>query len=153
MYGKTHFQTVPLTAIGPAMKSIQAPPQPVVLVVDDERVIADTLVAILGRSGYSAVAAYDGAIALEIARVIPPQILITDVYMPGMDGIELAIAVRGAVPDCKVLLFSGHASTAEMLALSRQAGYEFNALSKPIHPTDLLAHMSECLTCPSNKVA
>jgi CheY-like chemotaxis protein len=144
MYGKTNFQTVPLAAISPAINSFQAPMQPVVLVVDDEQVIADTLVAILGRSGYMALAAYDGAAALEIARVIPPQMLITDVHMPGMSGIDLAIAVMGAVPDCKVLLFSGRASMAEMLAVSRRAGYDFGAVSKPIHPTELLAHLAEC---------
>jgi CheY-like chemotaxis protein len=77
--------------------------------------------------------------------------MITDVCMPGMSGIELAIAIREAIPDCKVLLFSGQASTADLLATARDAGYEFEALSKPIHPTELLARISKCLTGPATE--
>jgi DNA-binding response OmpR family regulator len=122
-----------------------------VLVVDDEQVIADTLAAILSRSGYAALAAYDGSDALEIADLIPPQMMITDVCMPGMSGLELAIAVREIIPDCKVLLFSGQASSADLLAAARTAGYDFEALSKPIHPKELLARVSKCLIRPASE--
>ena len=145
---KLNFPTVPLADILPLTSRPQAPPQPLVLVVDDEEVIADTLAAILSRSRYTTLTAYDGSAALEIAALIPPQMMITDVSMPGMSGIELAIAVRQTIPDCKVLLFSGHASTAELLAIARTAGYEFEAIAKPIHPTDLLARVSRCLASP-----
>lgn len=119
--------------------------RPVVLVVDDERVIADTLGAILSNSGFAPLVAYNGKSAMEIARVIPPEILISDVMMPGMTGIELAIELVRAVPDCKVLLFSGQASTVDLLADARAAGHNFTTLSKPIHPTELLANISRCL--------
>jgi DNA-binding response OmpR family regulator len=145
---KLNFQTVPLSEIRLTATQQQGAPQPVVLVVDDEQIIADTLAAILSKSGYTALTAYDGAAALETADLIPPQMMITDVGMPGMSGIELAIAIRKAIPDCKVLLFSGQASTAELLEIARDAGYEFEALSKPIHPTELLARISKCLTGP-----
>lgn len=118
-------------------------PRPVALVVDDERIIADTLVAILRRHGFAAFAAYDGESALEMARVIPPQVLVSDVVMPGMSGVDLAVAVRDTIPDCRVLLFSGQASTVDVLASARNAGYEFALISKPVHPTDLLARISE----------
>lgn len=140
---KLNFQTVPLSEIKLISTQPQSAPQPVVLVVDDEQVIADTLAAILSKSGYTALTAYDGTAALETADLIPPQMIITDVCMPGMSGIELAIAIREAIPDCKVLLFSGQASTADLLATTRDAGYEFEALSKPIHPTELLARISK----------
>jgi CheY-like chemotaxis protein len=65
--------------------------------------------------------------------------------MPGMSGIDLAIAIRQAVPDCKVLLFSGQAATADLLADAREAGHNFTTLEKPIHPKDLLAYISESL--------
>jgi DNA-binding NtrC family response regulator len=68
-----------------------------------------------------------------------------------MSGIELAIAIRQTAPDCKVLLFSGQAATADLLATARTAGYEFEALSKPIHPTELLACVSKCLTHPASE--
>lgn len=115
------------------------------LVVDDESVIADTLAEILTRSGYAAESVYDGTSAMEIALIKPPELLITDVVLPGMSGIELAIQMRRIFPDCKTLLFSGQASTSDMLASARQAGHHFTLLTKPVHPKDLLAWVTESL--------
>lgn len=122
--------------------------QPVVLIVDDERVIADTLAAILSRSGFTTITAYDGTTALELARNSLPDLLISDVVMPGMSGVDLAIAMTGAVPGCKVLLFSGQAATVDLLEKAREAGHDFTTLTKPIHPTDMLKRISESLTTP-----
>jgi DNA-binding response OmpR family regulator len=119
--------------------------RPVVMVVDDESIIADTLAEILNRSGYAALAEYDGDSALESALLTPPEMLITDVVLPGMSGIELAITVRRIFPDCKIILFSGQASTADLLAAARQNGHQFTLLNKPLHPQDLLARVSENL--------
>ena len=146
MAGKMHFETVPLTEIFSSGKSAVDARPVVVLIVDDEKVIADTLTAILTRSGYVAVAAYDGESALQQARITSPDMLITDVCMPGMGGIELAVAIRGSYPQCRVLLFSGQMSTVDLLVASRNAGYDFAAISKPIHPTELLAKVSESLS-------
>jgi DNA-binding NtrC family response regulator len=55
-----------------------------------------------------------------------------------MSGIDLAIAVKKLSPQCKVLLFSGQAATANVLQEARTNGHDFELLSKPIHPTDLL---------------
>jgi len=93
----------------------------VVLVVDDESAIADTVAEILSRSGYAAMTAYDGNEALETALVTPPEMLITDVILPGMSGIELSIKMRRIFPDCKILLFSGQAATVDLLATARGA--------------------------------
>jgi DNA-binding response OmpR family regulator len=135
----------------PVVPIDQVPPEdtsayrPVVLVVDDESAIADTLTEILSRSGYAAMAAYDGNDALESALVTPPEMLITDVILPGMSGVELAITVRRIFPDCKILLFSGQASTADLLASAKDQGHHFTLLSKPVHPRELLAHVSDML--------
>jgi DNA-binding NtrC family response regulator len=118
---------------------------PIVLVVDDERVIADTLSIILSKSGFSAITAYNGESALKLAHAVQPDLLISDVVMPGMTGIELAIAVTKAVPECKVLLFSGQASTADLLEKARHDGHDFTVLTKPVHPTDMLGRISKCL--------
>ena len=119
--------------------------QPVVLIVDDERVIADTLSIILSRSGFSTMTAYDGESALEHARTVHPDVLISDVVMPEMTGVELAIAVTETVPGCKVLLFSGQAATVDLLEKARHRGHDFTILTKPVHPTDMLRRISECL--------
>lgn len=119
--------------------------QPVVLVVDDERVIADTLSTILRKSGFATRTAYDASSALEIAKEVSPALLISDVVMPGMSGVELAITLTHDQPECKVLLFSGQAATVDLLAEAREAGHNFTTLTKPVHPTDMLRHISECL--------
>jgi CheY-like chemotaxis protein len=122
--------------------------RPLVLVVDDERVIADTLALILGRSGYSTATAYNGSSALELATTIQPKLLISDVVMPGMTGVELAIALGEVVPACQVILFSGQAATADLLREARELGHDFTTLTKPVHPTEMLKRVSECLNVP-----
>lgn len=135
----------------PVVPIDQVPPEdtsayrPVVLVVDDESAIADTLTEILSRSGYAAMTAYDGNDALETALLTPPEMLITDVILPGMSGVELAITVRRIFPDCKILLFSGQASTADLLTSAKKEGHHFTLLSKPVHPRELLACVAESL--------
>ena len=113
-----------------------------VLVVDDESAIADTLTEILSRSGYAAMSAYDANDALELALLSPPELLVTDVVLPGMSGIELAITIKRIFPDCKILLFSGQASTLDLLASAKSAGHQFTLLTKPVHPEDLLARVA-----------
>ena len=113
-----------------------------VLVVDDERVIADTLGTILGKSGYEATVAYDAPSALKQCEAVKPELVITDVIMPGMDGVEMAMLIRERHPACKILLISGQASTTNLLEKARSRGYDFELLPKPIHPTDLLAKLA-----------
>ena len=142
----TSFPTVPLAEVPrPSPSGDREATRPVVLVVDDESAIADTLTTILNRSGYAAMAAYDAETAFETALMVPPEMLITDVVLPGISGIELAIALREKIPDCRILLFSGKAATADMLAQANSAGHTFELLDKPVHPSDLLTHVSRSL--------
>lgn len=123
--------------------------RPVVLVVDDEEMIADTLGIILSRHGFAPMVAYDAESALEIASDIPPEVLLSDIVMPGMSGVALAIEMTRRVPDCKILLFSGQSAKMEdMLAEAREQGYDFTALTKPIHPTVLVERITHCLKSP-----
>jgi DNA-binding NtrC family response regulator len=109
-----------------------------VFVVDDEFIIASTLATILQRNGLDALSFTDPLEALSAADEQAPDLLITDVVMPTLSGIDLAIRVRERSPQCKVLLFSGQAATANLLEAARANGHDFELLSKPIHPTDLL---------------
>jgi len=139
----TRIENVPVSELkAKGVLPDTSPMRPVVLVVDDEPIITDTIVAILNNKGYAASGAYDGEMALEMSRVIPPALLITDVAMPGMSGIELAIAVTRTVPDCRILLFSGQEVTHDLLKAARADGYDFCLLPKPVHPKELLAQMS-----------
>jgi CheY-like chemotaxis protein len=120
-----------------------APSTPRILVVDDEQLIADTLVQILNRNGFEANAAYDGRQAVEAARAIEPEIVLSDVLMPHLDGIEAAITIRSFLPETRIVLFSGQSATVELLADARQRGHDFELLPKPIHPTQLLKHLRQ----------
>jgi CheY-like chemotaxis protein len=121
------------------MSTNQAKPK--VLVADDERVIADTLSIILNQSGFEATAVYSGEKAVEMARSFQPDMVISDVIMTDMNGIDAAIKIRTILPSCKILLFSGQAATADLLDRARVQGHEFEILAKPVHPQDLLARL------------
>ena len=112
--------------------------KPKVLVADDERVIADTLAMILNQSGFEARAVYSGEKALELAPTFQPDMLISDVIMADLNGIDAAIRIRALLPSIKILLFSGQAATADLLEKARKDGHEFDILAKPVHPQDLL---------------
>lgn len=112
-----------------------------VFVVDDEEIIASTVAAILRMNGFSATAFTSPLQALSSAKVESPDLLISDVVMPGMSGVDLALRIKEECPDCTVLLFSGQAATREMLSKVRHLGNDFRLLLKPIHPADLLCEV------------
>jgi DNA-binding NtrC family response regulator len=112
--------------------------QPKVLVVDDERLLADTTAAILRRAGFNAKTAYGGFEALESMSSFEPDYLLTDIMMPAMNGVELAIAITRMYPGTKILLFSGQAGIAQLLQDCKTQGFEFPMLAKPVHPSKLV---------------
>ena len=143
-----HYEVVPLCEV-PLPKERHEGERQVVLVVDDEPLVAETLALILSGAGFAAIAVNSGSAALDIARAIQPAFLLTDVQMPGMSGVELALTITDMFPHCKVLLFSGRA-TAQDLAPAIAAGVEFPMLPKPIHPTQIIDHISKRLAKQSS---
>jgi DNA-binding response OmpR family regulator len=113
-----------------------------VYVVDNEKLIASTLAVILTQNGYRAIGFTNSLEALKSAMAQPPAILISDVAMQDMNGIELAIEFQARFPRCKVLLLSGKPSTTDLLYKAKQRGYDFAVVAKPIHPSELLAAIS-----------
>ena len=113
-----------------------------VLVADDEKTIANTLAAILNNAGFEALAVYDGKAAVDAVISFKPDILISDVMMPHMSGIEAAIAIMEQCPSCKVVLFSGVPATADLLEAAQAQGHRFEILGKPFHPTVLLEKLA-----------
>ena len=109
-----------------------------IFVVDDEQVIAKTLATILEKSGFSAQCFFNPLEALDAARWDAPDLLISDVMMPELSGVELAVQIKALWPLCQILLFSGQAKTADLLQTAREQGHDFHLLSKPVHPSDLL---------------
>ena len=122
----------------PAPSATPARRKPIILVSDDEPAIADTMVTILNHYGYDASAVYTGLGEVERARQIRPDLVLTDIIKPDLNGIESAICIRRLLPQCKIVLMSGAPSAADLLADARARGYTFEVLAKPIHPQDLL---------------
>lgn len=114
------------------------PKGPRVLIVDDEQMIASTLAQILNGSGFVAKAVFSGEHAVPEASEFRPDVLLTDVIMRGISGIDVAMQVSKVLPACRVILFSGQASTADLLDRAEALGYSFEVIAKPIHPKELL---------------
>jgi CheY-like chemotaxis protein len=112
-----------------------------VYIVDDEKIITSTLTRILAQNGYISIGFTHPLDALQSATARPPDLLIVDVIMPEMNGIELAIEFQARFPRCKVLLLSGQVVTTDLLENARQRGPNFTVLAKPIHPKKLLAEI------------
>lgn len=120
-----------------------------ILIVDDEQSIADSLAEILVGAGYEAMVAYSGTEALAKAKESCPNILLSDVLMPGKNGFDLALEVKELWPETRLLLFSGQASTAQLAStygpVFTSLGYRFELLPKPLHPESLLKKLEETL--------
>jgi CheY-like chemotaxis protein len=114
-----------------------------VLILDDEQVIANTLALILNRNGFEAQAVYNAQDAITTAALLSPDVLISDVIMEGMTGIDAAIRISELVPRCRIILFSGQAATADLLQRAEADGYHFEILVKPIHPRVLLERLAD----------
>jgi DNA-binding NtrC family response regulator len=109
-----------------------------VLVVDDEHVVADSLAWILNLTGFNACSVYSGRDAINHVVVHPIDILVSDVVMDGMTGIDAAIEICKLLPSCKVLLFSGNIGTSDMLKEAHEQGHDFDILAKPVHPSVII---------------
>lgn len=113
-----------------------------IIVVDDEPIIADTLVNILRGEGHDAFAVSTGESAISLTKLmrpVRPDLLVTDVIMPGMNGVETAKEMMKLAPTCRIILFSGQAASTDLVAKAEAEGYSFEILAKPINPNILLA--------------
>lgn len=121
---------------------MDAAERPKVLVIDDERVVADTLVMVFSRAGYDARAAYSAEEALALIPNWTPQLAIIDVYLPAMNGIDLAIRLKAEYPQCRISLLSGEPAAGELLSAS---GSSLEIVAKPVPPSEMLAIASRLL--------
>jgi CheY-like chemotaxis protein len=141
LFSSDTLKSIPLSSASADTAAAHKIPAPRILVVDDEALIADTIVQILNRNGFIAEAAYSGEQAIEYARRTCPEIVLSDVLMPQIDGVEAAIQISQLCPDARIVLFSGQAATLEILSRAKERGYTFELLPKPIHPTQLIQHL------------
>jgi len=120
--------------------------RPTVLIVDDERSIADLLAEFLASVGYQVIVAYDGVAAYRMARLYHPELLLTDLFMPGMDGLTLQLALHmlPTTRDIPVALMSSSRPSASNLH-----GTPF--LEKPFDLDQALEIVEQCVAAPHDR--
>ncbi|HEX3571920.1 MAG TPA: response regulator [Acidobacteriaceae bacterium] len=116
-----------------------------VLIVDDEKVIAVTLSIIFAGKGYEVRKAYSAEEGLSILEGWAPDLALLDVCLPGMNGIDLAIHMKNAYPQCCILLISGKPDSMDLLDRATRSGYVLELMAKPVPPTVLLDRVAQLL--------
>ncbi len=107
-----------------------------VLVIDDEERIRTILQAILADEGYEVQAAQDGMEGLRLAAASKPAVVIVDLQMPKMDGLETLRKLRTSVPDAVPIILTAHGSIASAVEAIKQGAYDY--LTKPFDNEQLL---------------
>ena len=114
-----------------------------ILVVDDDKGIQDVLEIMLTRAGYQVATADDGAAALDVIRKKKFDLVITDLKMPRMDGIDLLKGIKETVPGTAVILLTAFASGETALAAMREGAHDY--VEKNFNVDDLLAIVQDAL--------
>ncbi|MHB8827771.1 MAG: hybrid sensor histidine kinase/response regulator [Acidimicrobiales bacterium] len=113
-----------------------------VLVAEDDEALRRLMVQVLRRNGYRVLEGDNGASALEAARASAVDALVTDVDMPVMGGVELAVTLQARTPSLAVLVVSGHADASVLADLTPRTGA---FLAKPFRPSELVDRLNELL--------
>ncbi|OGK80369.1 MAG: Fis family transcriptional regulator [Candidatus Rokubacteria bacterium RBG_16_73_20] len=109
---------------------------PTALVADDEAGMRESVARALRREGFQVTAVEDGAAALDALRRAPVDLLVADLRMPGLDGLELLRAAKLVAPDTEVVVLSGHATVEEAVEAMKEGAYDF--LTKPFDRAPLV---------------
>lgn len=124
--------------------------KPRVLVVDDEPLVADTLCLIFQKRGFDCRASYSGNDALTCVEGFAPELLLCDISMPGMDGLQVVTSITKKIPGCRVLLLTGHYTN---LKSARQCARTLKVpnrvMVKPVQPEELLQQADDLLQTAS----
>ena len=114
-----------------------------ILIVDDEPVARKSLTDILRLEGYSVASAPNGQAAVEHVRTHHVDLMIVDLRMPGMDGLEVVQVVNQLAPDTEIVLLTAHASTETAIQALRLRIHDY--LQKPAPPAQIVASVKKGL--------
>ena len=125
-----------------------------ILVIDDNTTMREAVCEMLQQAGYETISVENGRFAAQIHRTDPVDLVITDLFMPETDGLEIIFQFRHDFPDVKLIAVSGGGShgLVELLAVAKQMGAQ-RALMKPFTWEELLAAVQELLDEPSTTSA
>ncbi|MCL5126084.1 MAG: response regulator, partial [Deltaproteobacteria bacterium] len=115
-----------------------------VLIVDDEKDFCDILYRVVKKAGFTALIAHDGEMALEMARIGLPDIVLLDVRMPGMDGIEVLRRVKKLNPALPVLMVTAYSGVHDAVEAMKEGAYDY--LPKPLDNNALLEKIKTAIS-------
>ena len=118
-------------------------PKERILIVDDEKNIASSLTGILSDEGYEVIETGDGVEALEIIQADPPDLVLLDIWLPGMDGIEVLKTVKAYHPEIEVLIMSGHGTIDTAVKATKLGAQDF--IEKPFSLERIIQSIEEVL--------
>jgi two-component system nitrogen regulation response regulator NtrX len=114
-----------------------------ILVVDDEECIRQSLNGILKDEGYEVLEAKDGLQALKQIEADPPELVLLDIWMPGMDGMEVLERMKGQIPNLPVIMISGHGNIELAVKAVKLGAYDF--IEKPLSLEKVLLTVNNAL--------
>ncbi len=116
---------------------------PAVLIVDDETTIIESLEGILSDDGFEVIHAFNGYEALKKIEAASPDIVLLDIWMPGMDGIETLKEIKKIAPNLPVVMITGHGSIESAVDATKSGAYDF--LEKPLSLDKVMVTISNAL--------
>ena len=122
-------------------------PSPRVLVVDDERAVRSALRVNLGKAGYEVIVAEDGQAALDALASHPPDLVLSDLRMPRLDGMLLLETIQASHPGIPVVLMTGHGSVRDAVQAIRAGASDY--IIKPVRKDELLVILERALRARS----
>jgi len=122
---------------------------PRILVTDDEPLIRSTVVTMLTREGFSVEEASDGAAGIAMVHKNPPDVVITDIFMPNRDGIEVVMELKRSCPRTKIIVMTGGGQRhmMEIASTAKSLGGD-HILHKPFERESLLEAVNAALGTP-----
>ena len=116
---------------------------PAVLIVDDEISIVESLKGILSDDGFEVIHAYNGYEALKKVETYSPDIVLLDIWMPGMDGIETLKEIKKTSPHLPVVMITGHGTIESAVEATKSGAYDF--LEKPLSIDKVMVTINNAL--------
>lgn len=121
-----------------------------ILVVDDDPLVAQTLTLIFQRHGFDASTAYDADQAMLAVRKTPPDLVLSDIDLPGRDGISLMVDLTRELPHCPILVLTGfYSGLNRVLDYTQSLQQQVSVVTKPCQPSELLRHAGELIRVAS----
>jgi len=117
---------------------------PLVLIVEDEKILADSMALYLERHDHATAVAYTGEDSLQLAEENSPDVMVVDLQLPDIDGLEVLRRIREASPSTEVVMITAYASIATAVEAMKRGAFDY--LSKPLDLDELCVVVDKALT-------